>query len=170
MAVNDGSQRLVGGQSPNLLAELAGRVGDRGSNGDIETVTECADECRRGDRLSTGYVSVSDANRARLRTVHTVAEIDVASLLILDWTSPLHDGERDLFAHALGRATPPPWRVCSPDHASVKFGVSAGFGDHLVLLEDAIGAVGGHPTTPLRRHFLTRWLSSERTKARLGTR
>lgn len=134
----------------------------------VETVKECAEECRQGDTLSTGYISVSEADLDRLAAVRTVSDADVAAVLLHEASAGLDPGERDLFAYALRRPPDSLWTICSPDRASVRFAVAAGCGDRLVSLEEAIAAVGGRPTVPLRQHFTTAWLSAERTKAVLG--
>lgn len=133
----------------------------------IETVRECAEECRRGDRLSSGYVAISDTDFARISAVHDVTDVEIAAVLLRPDSSALDDGERDLFAHALHRPTDD-WLLCSPDLASVRFAVSEGIGDNLVSLEQILSAVDARPSSAIRNHFTTDWLVSERTKAKLG--
>lgn len=134
---------------------------------DIQSVTECRDECRRGDSLSSGYISVSDVDLDRMSAVHSVSEQERASLSLHTDVSSLDNGELDLYAHALGREDPD-WLICSPDIASVKVGVALGWQDQLISLEEMIAEVGERPSPPLRMHFKKDWLSRERTKALLG--
>jgi hypothetical protein len=136
----------------------------------IETVRECADECRQGDTLSTGYVAVSEEELGRLAAIRDVSDTQRAAVLLNDASAGLDPGERDLFAHALSLPAESPWVICSPDRASVKFAVAAGCEDRLISLDETVGAVGARAAPPLRSHFTSRWLSVERTKARLGIR
>lgn len=132
----------------------------------VETVTECRDECLRGDRLSTGYVTVSPADLSRLAAIHPVSEEEMAMLLLVPEAAALDDGERNLFAHAYGRSDDV-WLVCSPDHASVDLGVALGWEDRLISLADMLRLVGGRADPPLRSHFDSPWLSRHRTLALL---
>lgn len=72
-----------------------------------ETVQECADECRQGDTLSTGYVSVSEGNLDRLAAVRSVSDADVASVVLHQASAALDPGERDLVAAVGARPTAP---------------------------------------------------------------
>lgn len=137
---------------------------------EVHTVATCAAECKQGDRFSSGYVVVDDASLARISTIHSVAEKDVASVLLMDRAEALDRGELELFAHAMTLSIDDVWVICSPDLASVRFAVTSGVGDHLVSLEETISAAGARPGVPLRSHFTSTWLSTERTKAMLGIR
>jgi hypothetical protein len=132
----------------------------------IETVAECREECLRGDRLSTGYVSVSGAELARLAAVHPVSEMERAALLLVPSAASLDAGELDLFAHAYGRRDEA-WFVCSPDRASVRLAVELGVHDRLISLSELVRLTGTRPSPRLRSHFEQAWLSSERTAALL---
>lgn len=136
----------------------------------IATVEECALECRRGDRLSSGYVVVSDGDLLRLANLHKVGDAEVATVLLRPGSSALDPGERDLFAHALHRGRSDTWFICSPDLASIRFAVAIGISDQLISLEQAISMVSARISPPLRQHFSTDWLVRERTKAKLGIR
>jgi len=136
----------------------------------IETVVACAEECRGGDRLSSGYVRVSEEDLARVSAVHAVSDEQVAAVLLHPESSALDDGERDLFAHALALSATEDWRLCSPDLASVRFAVAVGVGDKLVSLEEAVRATGARPTEKIRDHFTQGWLVGARTKAKMGLR
>ncbi len=134
----------------------------------METVATCVAECRAGDRLSSGYLQVSDEDLNRFSTIHAVGPNAIAELLVRKKSGSLHDGERDLFAHALSLPGEEVWLVCSPDKASVAFAVSVGYGDRLISLEEAAMRAGARPNPSLRSQFTTQWLSRERTKATLG--
>jgi len=136
----------------------------------IETVDECAQECRRGDTLAGAYVSVSDGDLGRLSAVHTVDPSEVSAIVLYEGAAALDLGERDLFAYALSGRIEGLWAICSPDHASVRFAVARGCGNQLVSLQAAVDEVGARPNPSLRHHFTTAWLSTERTKAMLGVR
>jgi len=77
-------------------------------------------------------------------------------------------GERDLFAHLLGR-TNTDAVVCSPDKACVRAAVALGWGDRIVCLEELIDQVGCHPAPALKSHYNTSWLTAYRTQVILGT-
>ncbi len=134
----------------------------------VETVEECQEECRRGDMLSSGYVAVEQADLDRLRTVHVPSDPEIAAVIVMDHAEGLHNGERDLFAHALHRLQSDDWLVCSPDKASVRFAVAVGYGDQIISLEEAVRRVGARVPSDLRDHFTERWLATRRTEARLG--
>jgi hypothetical protein len=136
----------------------------------LHTVETCAAECRQGDRLSSGYVVVRETDLARITAIHPVHDADSASVLLMDRSEALDRGELELFAHALALPAADVWVICSPDLASVKFAVAAGVGERLISLEEAMNVAGANPKAPLRYHFTTAWISSERPKAILGFR
>lgn len=131
----------------------------------IETVAEIADECRRGDQTRSGYITVSESDLARMRTIHPVPDYGRAQIELLPGSGAIHSGEKDLFWYALNHPRAYNW-VCSPDRGSIQFAVAHGLGGHLVSLESALRAVGRK--APLADHFKERWLSVERLKATLG--
>lgn len=133
----------------------------------IETVEECRAECGRGDRLSSGYVTVSDADIDRMTAIHPVSGDEVAGLILFDGAAALDPGERDLFAHALSRPDNA-WVIASPDRASVRLAVELDWGGRLLSLEQLVDKVGARGRRPLREHFGTRWLSAVRTEILLG--
>lgn len=136
----------------------------------LHTVETCAAECRQGDRFSSGYVVVSEADLGRIAAIHAVSDTELASVLLMAKAEALDPGELELFAHAMALADAELCLICSPDLASVKFAVTAGIGDRLISLEDAVAATGVKPKTPMRTHFTSAWLTRERTKAILAAR
>jgi len=136
----------------------------------IETVVACAEECSRGDRLSSGYINVSEEDLGRVSALHAVSGDQVAVVLFHPKSSALDEGERDLFAHALARSEGEDWRLCSPDLASVRFAVEVGVSDQLVSFEEVLQATNARPAERIRNHFTSEWLVRERTKAKLGLR
>jgi hypothetical protein len=137
----------------------------------VETVQECRDETQRGSPHDPGYVVVSAADLAGLAAVHSVTDLERATLA-LTWADALtlDPGERDLLAHALSRRArgDSVWVVCSPDRACVRAAVALDLGDHTISLEELVQVVGARPVVRLKDHFTSRWLSRERTNARLG--
>lgn len=131
----------------------------------IHTVGEVVEECRRGDRLSAGYVILNDDDLARLGDIHKVPKHGRASVELMTKSDGLHDGEKDLFWYALNNRGNYRW-VCSPDRGSVRFAMEHDLGDSLTSLEAALRYVGHSPD--LRFHFTDKWLSAERTNALLG--
>jgi hypothetical protein len=131
----------------------------------VETVAEVAEECRRGDRTSMGYIAVSEADLARLRAIHPVPEEGRAEIELLPGSDAIHAGEMDLFWYAFNHPGAYSW-VCSPDRGAIQFAVAHDLGDHLISLESALRAVG-RKAAPAA-HFTERWLSVERTKAKLA--
>jgi len=105
-----------------------------------------------------------------LKAIHEVDD-EARAALVLACTNAvgLHNGERDLLAHALARreAGDEIWVVCSPDIACVHVAVALGMGDQTISLEELLASVGAKGAKPLGDHFTARWLSAERTKALL---
>lgn len=137
----------------------------------VETVQECVDETRRGPAHAAGYVPVSAGALGRLREVHPVSEEERAALTLrYGPASSMHDGERDLFAHAWAReaAGDSAWVVSSPDHASVRAAVALGLGDRMHSLEELIRRAGARPSLPMRSHHSNDWLANSRTLRLLG--
>jgi hypothetical protein len=89
---------------------------------------------------------------------------------ILDKAEALDKGERELFAHALALPGNARWVICSPDLAAVKFAAAAGTGERVVSLEEVVNVAAARPGIPLRHHFTSVWLSTERTRAILRIR
>ena len=131
----------------------------------VETVESCTEESTRGDPSDPQYVVVGEGELARISQVHPVTETERAALaLVYPDADGMDGGERDLFAHVIGRPVGPRWVLCSPDKASVRAAVVLGLGDHLCSLADLVHEVGVRPKTPLRTHFEGSWLSEWRTQ------
>lgn len=131
----------------------------------VETVEECRDEALRGDATGAGYIAVAQDDLDRLASVHAVSKVSQARFAMAYAAAPsMDDGERDLFAHTLGRAEDGDsnWALCSPDKASIKAGVSLGWGEKLRSLEALCKAVGARPSPPLAGNYEERWLSAIR--------
>ena len=135
----------------------------------VETVQECYDEALRGDSTRPSYVRVATTDLDRLTAVHTVTELERATLALeYEHADALDDGERDLLAHALGRAEDP-WLLCSPDKASVRAAVALDWADRLISIEGLSRSAGVRPPPPLYDHHTEARLRQWRTAALLGT-
>lgn len=125
----------------------------------IETVAKCCEEARTGNRRRAGYVQVSERDLKTRLTVQRVSDAELANLALRDADSDrLDDGERHLFAHALGRHDE--WLVCCCDHAAVNAAVRLGWQDRLVSLEELANHAGS--SAALKR------LASQFSKVRLS--
>ena len=137
----------------------------------LETVAACRLEAGQGDRHRPGYVEVTEEDLGRLGAVHSVTALERAALgLDYPHAANMDSGERDLFAHAYGRAGggDQTWLLCSPDRASIRAAVALGWADRMHSLEALVAAVGARCNPPLANHFGQRWLSDFRTGCLLG--
>jgi hypothetical protein len=116
-------------------------------------------------------VAVTDEDLDRLAGVHPVNDLERAMLgLGYPEAQNMDAGERDLFAHAHGRAArgDDVWILCSADKAAIRAAVTLGWQDRLQSLGGLVSAVGARPGAPLADHFGERWLSDFRTACLLG--
>jgi hypothetical protein len=126
----------------------------------IETVETCFDEVRAGDPLRPGYVTVDAAQLTKLSARHAVTDLERAHLaLTLPTSDALDSGERDLFAHALGRTGD--WTLCCADRAAVNAALALGWHERIVSLGKLVAAAGSRPD--LKDHFTEKWLAEVRT-------
>lgn len=126
----------------------------------METVEKCLEEARTGDPLRREYVEVDAEQLDGLSSVHDVSELEKARLAVtLPAAGNLDAGERELFAHVLGRTDA--WVVSCADRAALKVAFALGWKDRTVSLEALARSVGAKPS--LKRHFRERWLSEVRT-------
>lgn len=124
----------------------------------IETVAKCCEEARTGDRRRAGYVQVSESDLQTRLIVRGVSDAELANLAMRDADSDrLDEGERHLFAHALGRTDE--WLTCCCDRAAVNAAVRLGWQDRIVSLEELANHAGS--SAALRR------LKSQFSKVRL---
>ena len=135
----------------------------------VFTVSACCAEALAGDSTA-GYVPVTKRDLGRLSAEYTVSDEERARFyLTYEHGDGMDEGERDRFAHALGRDTMD-LRICSPDRASVRAALAVGVGNKLISLDEAMGLVGCKPRIQLQSHFKTRWLAARRTQILLGAR
>ncbi|MFN3635163.1 MAG: hypothetical protein ACK4UZ_05470 [Rhizobium rhizophilum] len=150
---------LIEAHRTDCLAALA--VGYR-----LQTVEKCVEETQNGtvtrsltDRMDETLL------RRQLDAVHSVTDHDRARVAAVGGPV-IDDGERDLWAHALGRIDT--WILCGPDRASMRFGVRANQRDRLVALEPLLKVIGHTPKEALREHYRQPWLDDVINKAVLG--
>jgi hypothetical protein len=114
-------------------------------------------------------VRVTPTDLERLAATHDVTDLERARLaLAYEHADALDDGERALFAHAIGRADDL-WLLCSPDKASIRAAVALACADQLVSLEVLARQAGVRPAPSLADHQSEARLSQWRTAALLGT-
>ena len=150
---------LIEAHRTECLAALA--VGYR-----LQTVEKCVEETQNGT-VTRSLVNRIDETmlRGQLDAVHSVTDRERARVAAVGGPV-IDDGERDLWAHALGRTDA--WILCGPDKASMRFGVRANQRDRLVALEPLLKVIGHTPKTALREHYRQAWLDDVVTKALLG--
>jgi hypothetical protein len=134
---------------------------------DVHTVEKCCEEARTGEAHRPGYVQVDEkALRTRL-TVHPVSASEMAALRVRDAEAfRLDPGERDLWAHALGRNDA--WVASCCDLAAVGAAVRLGWADRLRSLEEIVQAAGARAALKnLKGQFASARLTQWRTAALL---
>ena len=124
----------------------------------IETVEFCVLETQTGAQNRRPEQRIDEAAlRASLRQVRDVSELDRARAATRDtqvgW---LDAGERDLWAHAIGREDA--WLLCGPDAASLRVGIRLGFRDRLTALEALCVEIGCRPGHALKNQYTAAWL------------
>lgn len=123
----------------------------------IETVEDCVTETQTGfqnrppDRQIDAQVL-----RASLGEIHSVGDIERASLALRIQGISLDLGEESLWAHALDRNDL--WLLCGPDKASLRAGVRLGFRDRIVSLESLFNDIGHKPRVSLKDAYTEKWL------------
>lgn len=90
--------------------------------------------------------------------VHNVPLGDQAAIALRATGIALDEGERDLWAHAVGRQDS--WILCGPDRASIRFAVRLGLRDRLVSLEALFDQAGFRPRNPLKEAYTKKWLDT----------
>lgn len=121
--------------------------------GQLETVAEISSEAGTYFRKMPEQVALM-ASLGKL-TVYEVTTVERVRLSVRLENVALDDGERDLWAHACGRADG--WILCGPDKASLRAAVRLGFRDRLISLEQLL-ADAGLKTKGLRQHQTKKWL------------
>jgi hypothetical protein len=127
----------------------------------LETVGICVMETQTGAQNRRPEQRIDEAAlRASLRNVHEVSERDRAIAATRDtqigW---LDAGERELWAHAIGREDV--WLLCGPDAASLRVGIRLGFRERLTALEALCTEVGCRPALALKNQYSRAWLEKK---------
>jgi hypothetical protein len=125
----------------------------------VETVKACVVETQTGFQKRRSELQIDEAAlRATLVIVHEVSNHERAEALVSGLGAGLDPGELDLWAHAITREDA--WILCGPDVASLRFGVRAGYRDHLVSLESLLEGVGFQAKGKLRTNYTDKWHAS----------
>jgi hypothetical protein len=123
----------------------------------VETVAECFIETQTGaqHRRPEEHIDPKLLGNT-LRKVHPVDDRERAALLVREpAVAFLDEGERMLWAHAIGRNDT--WVLCGPDKASLRIGIRLGLKERLVSLERLLADVG-RPKVNLRPPYMQKWL------------
>jgi hypothetical protein len=131
----------------------------------VEAPEKCYEEALTGDLYRRGYVEVDPAQlRKGLRARRTATDAERAVLALrLPSADTLDAGERDLLAHALGRADA--WLASCADRAALYAALDLGWEERFVSLEAMVRAAGAK--TSLKSQFTEAWLSQVRTAYKL---
>jgi hypothetical protein len=131
----------------------------------IQTVAMCCEEALTGDPLRPGYVPVDPAQLTKgLRERHSVSDVQRLALAVrLTYPDTLDAGERDLLAHAIGRADV--WLASCADRAAVNAALELGFEERFISLHAMARVAGAKPV--LKHHFTDPWLREVRTTYKL---
>lgn len=104
----------------------------------LETVEEVGREAGSFFRKRADFAELAESfRRVPQHSVDGAARLDLAAAIA---PLPLDDGERDLWAHAIGREDS--WILCGPDIASLRAAVRLGLADRIVSLEKLLDGVG----------------------------
>lgn len=123
----------------------------------VETVEDCVTETQTGFQLRREEQDIDPRLlRASLAAVHPVSESELVELQIRIEGISLDQGERSLWAHALGRSGD--WFLCGPDRASLRCGVRLGFRERIISLEELLRIVGHKRGKPLSDNHTKAWL------------
>ncbi len=130
------------------------------------TVEECAEELRRGDPGTRGYVRVTDQDIARITVAPLSNEARAELRIRYPAADGLDPGESDLLAHAMTRSDD--FQLCSCDKAAVVAADAFGWLDRVVSLEAVAASVGARPNPRLKVQFTETRMSQWRTSLELG--
>lgn len=133
----------------------------------IETVETCFVETQTGFQRRRPEQRIdSEDLRKTIKHMHPVSQVQLAVALTQETEIAFLDaGEKDLWAHAMGRADA--WVLCGPDKASLRIGIRLGLRDRLVSLERLLEGVG-YRNAGLRLPYTQKWL--EQALAELAQR
>lgn len=130
----------------------------------FETVEQCVIETQTGFQLRDPEIQIDERTlRSQLRAVHPVTEGAIAKVLLLGGDR-LHDGEQQLWAHALERTDY--WILSGPDTASMKFGANNKHRDRLISMGELASRIS--VKAKLKHHYSKTWLDELLTSHGLG--
>lgn len=123
----------------------------------VETVEECVTETQTGfQSRAQGHQIDPQQLRDDLSAVHSAKPQEFAALAPRTADIRLDPGERELWAHTLGRKDN--WVFCGPDRTSLLCGIRLGFREWMVSLERLLEDAGHRPRCPLHDNYTKRWL------------
>ena len=123
----------------------------------VETVEECITETQTGFQNRALEQQIDPQQlRDDLSAVHSVGPQEFAALAPRTDDIRLDPGERELWAHTLGRKDN--WMLCGPDKASLLCGIRLGCREWMVSLERLLEDAGHRLRRPLRDNYTKRWL------------
>jgi len=130
----------------------------------VETVVQCVLETHTGlqNRDPETWIDDRELRTSLARPPHEVTDLQRARVLLMEGGPALHDGERDLWAHALD--DPEAWLASGPDTASNRFGILNGHADRLVSLEDLVAHRKGFARIGVPSHYCRKWLGELKTR------
>lgn len=133
----------------------------------VATVDRCCEEARTGQRHRPGYVPIEEADLRERLASHAVGKEELVALVLADAEAfRLDIGERELWAHALGRGDA--WLASCCDRAAVNAAVRLGWEDRLVSLEELAETAGSkRAAQAMKDQFSRRRLAEWRTAALL---
>jgi hypothetical protein len=122
----------------------------------LETVEDCVTETQTGWQRRRREQQVDQALLEKsLAGVHRPGMKEFAVVAVQAPDIALDPGERALWAHALTRGDD--WILCSPDRASLRFGVRLGFRERLESLEKLLNDVGFRPKMAPNSNYTAAW-------------
>lgn len=124
----------------------------------VETVATCFIETQTGFQWRRPERNIDrEVLSATIKMVHPVSDLEMAAALTREpEIGFLDDGERALWAHALGRQDG--WVLCGPDKASLRIGIRLGLKSRLISLERLLSDAGFRPKIALERQNTQKWL------------
>lgn len=131
----------------------------------LETVTRCLIEAQTGKAQKMPQPMTEQELRAFFNKVYDVTQEEVLETLEVHDIDHLHDGEQELWVHALKRTDA--WLMSGPDEASMKFGCDTGHAERLVSLEAALNVLGERKPD-LQHNYQNDWLEGIKRRQAMG--
>ena len=131
----------------------------------LETVTRCLIEAQTGKAQRIPQPVTEAELRQAFNAVYDVTQEEVLEALETHDIGHLHDGEQELWVHALKRNDA--WFLSGPDEASMKFGCICGHADRLVSLENALNILG-IKAPKINANYQNNWLERVKRNQAMG--